>query len=134
MADSSEARTLNDELKSSDQRSIAASVRSERIDQVDIARAEEEFYALSRQLTARAEAAVEKASQLSVSTRAGKDSEKGDNAQEVFDLREYLTSSNDANQNAGIKHKVKKHFRVCLDNDLIIFGVARRRDLGGRSS
>jgi ATP-binding cassette subfamily G (WHITE) protein 2 (SNQ2) len=98
MADSTEAKSLNGELRS-----------SERIDQVDIARAEEEFYALSRQLTARAEAA-EKGSQLSVSTRAGKDWEKGDNVQEVFDLREYLTSSNDANQSAGIKHKVRNIF------------------------
>ena len=106
MADSSEAWALNAGLKAPDQRSIAASRRSERIDQIDVARAEEEFYALSRQLTARAEAA-EKGSQLSVATRAGNDSEKGDNTPEVFDLREYLTSSNDANQNAGIKHKVR---------------------------
>lgn len=111
MADSPEARALDGVFRPSDQRSIAPSLRSERIDQVDIARAEEEFYALSRQLTARAEAA-EKGSQLSVSTRAGKDSEKGDNAQEVFDLREYLTSSNDANQNAGIKHKVRNIFSM----------------------
>lgn len=112
MADSLEARTLDDDLRASDQfepNGIAASRRRrpEQNDQIDIARAEEEFYALSRQLIARAEAA-EKTSQLSAATRSCKDSEKGGNASgEVFDLREYLTSSNDANQNAGIKHKVR---------------------------
>lgn len=106
MGDSPEAWAFGGGLKAPDQQSIAASRRSERIDQIDVARAEKDFYALSRQLTARAEAA-EKGSQLSVATRAGNDSEKGGNAPEVFDLREYLTSSNDANQNAGIKHKVR---------------------------
>ena len=106
MADPSKPWALSGELKAPDRRSIAASRRLERMDQIDVARAEEDFYALSRQLTARAEAA-EKGCQLSVATRASKDSEKGANAPEAFDLREYLTSSNDANQNAGIKHKVR---------------------------
>ncbi|KAK2465465.1 hypothetical protein APHAL10511_002357 [Amanita phalloides] len=81
-----------------------ASRQSDRIDQVDIARAEEEFYTLSRQLTARGEAA-EKASKLSSSTKAGNDTEKANDEPDVFDLRDYLTSSNDANQKAGIRHK-----------------------------
>jgi hypothetical protein len=119
MADSPEARTLSDAPDQFEQNGITASRRrrSERIDQIDIARAEEEFYTLSRQLIARAEAA-EKTSQLSAATRSGKDSEKGGNASGGgFDLREYLTSSNDANQNAGIKHKVRKNsfmFGSCI--------------------
>jgi ATP-binding cassette subfamily G (WHITE) protein 2 (SNQ2) len=38
-------------------------------------------------------------------TAQGIDVEKGKDEDDVFDLREYLTSSNDANQKAGIKHK-----------------------------
>ncbi|KAK2460203.1 hypothetical protein APHAL10511_007794 [Amanita phalloides] len=90
--------------ESTDQQ-ILASRKSDRIDQVDIARAEEEFYALSRQLTARGEAEEEKASQLTFSARAGNDVEKANHEPDVFDLREYLASSNDANQRAGIRHK-----------------------------
>jgi len=43
------------------------------------------------------------------------DLEKGhdENRQEAFDLREYLTSSNDANSAAGIKHK---HVGVTWEN------------------
>ncbi|TFK26772.1 ABC-transporter [Coprinopsis marcescibilis] len=64
-----------------------------------VTRAEAEFNELSRQLT-------------SLSQRAGKasgdDLEKavpGNDNGEYFDLKEYLTSSNDAHQQAGIKHK-----------------------------
>ncbi|KAJ3512950.1 hypothetical protein NLJ89_g3230 [Agrocybe chaxingu] len=75
---------------------------------VDVARAEEEFYELSRQLSKRSEV-VKSTARLSDITTAGQDLEKGvekvDDAEETFDLREYLTSSNDQNQNAGIKHK-----------------------------
>jgi hypothetical protein len=80
---------------------------SPRIDEVNVARAEAEFNALSRRLTTRSEHAInDEKSQSSLSTRAGKDAEKGEEEPETFDLREYLTSSNDANQRAGIKHKV----------------------------
>ncbi|KAF5312934.1 hypothetical protein D9619_002752 [Psilocybe cf. subviscida] len=69
---------------------------------VNIAEAEEEFNVLSRQLTIRSSEGNH--SKDTDSTAAvGGDLEKG--APERFDLREYLTSSNDANQKAGIKHK-----------------------------
>ena len=67
---------------------------------VDIAQAEAAFNDLSRK--------------LSESSRLGKivsnspshlDIEKGPNVEKPFDLREYLSSSNDANEAAGIKHK-----------------------------
>lgn len=76
---------------------------------VNIAEAEEEFNVLSRQLTIRSSEGNH--SKDTDSTAAvGGDLEKG--APERFDLREYLTSSNDANQKAGIKHKVilPRHF------------------------
>ena len=49
------------------------------------------------------------------------DLEKGrdDDRKEVFDLREYLTSSNDANSTAGIKHK---HVGVTWE-DLEVSGI-----------
>ncbi|KAJ7750194.1 P-loop containing nucleoside triphosphate hydrolase protein [Mycena metata] len=65
---------------------------------VDIAKAEQEFNALSRQLTQRSQEGHSGAT-----TRAASDAEKGGN-EEPFDLREYLTSSNDAQYKAGIKH------------------------------
>ncbi|KAF8203885.1 pleiotropic drug resistance ABC transporter [Pholiota molesta] len=70
---------------------------------VDIAQAEQEFNELSRQLTIRSEVVQS----LTDSTATAHDVEKGAalEQQERFDLREYLTSSNDANQEAGIKHK-----------------------------
>ncbi len=74
---------------------------------VDVAQAEEQFHALSRQLTVRSEIGQSN-SKLSESTAAGNDIEKGEAGEqgEGFNLLEYLTSSNDANQRAGIKHKV----------------------------
>src|SRR5277367_5052295 len=43
----------------------------------------------------------------------GKDIEKGVSPDEAFDLREYLTSSNDANHAAGIKHKHVRNGLLC---------------------
>ena len=60
---------------------------------VDISRAENEFNALAQRLRNSAD-----------TVDIQDDIEKGEKA-EVFDLREYLQSSNDANQAAGIKHK-----------------------------
>ncbi|KAF8640630.1 hypothetical protein AX17_000290 [Amanita inopinata Kibby_2008] len=80
------------------------------LDQVNITKAEEEFNALSRQLTARSKVARQ-SSKSSTITR--NDVEKGTEDVEPFDLREYLTSSNDANQRAGIKHK---HVGVTWEN------------------
>ncbi|KAF9011150.1 pleiotropic drug resistance ABC transporter [Cyathus striatus] len=70
---------------------------------VNVAEAEAQFNALSRQLSKRSQVAN---SQSSDSTADGNDLEKASPDDERrFDLREYLTSSNDANQQAGIKHK-----------------------------
>lgn len=69
---------------------------------IDVRRAEEEFNTLSRQLSNRTANSIKK------STDASHDLEKGADEEGHFDLREYLTSSNDANQRAGIRHKVKK--------------------------
>lgn len=75
---------------------------------IDVVRAEEEFNALSRQLSGPSDV-HRKRSQLSTTTVGDDDVEKGvkdGEEREHFDLREYLSSSNDANQQAGIKHKV----------------------------
>jgi len=69
---------------------------------VDIQQAEKAFNALEKQLTKHSE------SSGSTATRKEKDVEKGTEGDvDRFDLREYLSSSNDANQRAGIKHKVR---------------------------
>lgn len=70
---------------------------------VDIRHAEETFNELSRALSRKS------------THHKGDDSDSsGDLEQgEVFDLREYLTSSNDAHQSAGIKHK---HVGVTWEN------------------
>jgi ATP-binding cassette, subfamily G (WHITE), member 2, SNQ2 len=68
---------------------------------IDVRRAEEEFNTLSRQLSNRSANSIRK------SIDSSHDPEKGlDADEEYFNLREYLTSSNDANQKAGIRHKV----------------------------
>lgn len=78
---------------------------------VDVIEAEEQFNALARQLSIRSQEVHRKRSELSEATVASETdiekaiSKKGDEPPQ-FDLREYLTSSNDANQSAGIKHKV----------------------------
>ena len=73
---------------------------------IDVHSAKEKFNALSRQLTNKSADSTRK---YIDSTTTSHDPEKGLDAdqQDSFDLREYLTSSNDANQKAGIKHKVK---------------------------
>lgn len=71
---------------------------------IDVVRAENEFHALSRSLSKQS---ANNKQRLSTTTIASHDVEKANvDAAEQFDLRDYLTSSNDANQNAGIKHKV----------------------------
>jgi ATP-binding cassette subfamily G (WHITE) protein 2 (SNQ2) len=74
------------------------------IGHVDIASAEAKFNELARELSRHSE--LEKPTA---------DVEKGDGAENggAFDLREYLTSSNDANDAAGIKHK---HVGVTWEN------------------
>jgi hypothetical protein len=69
---------------------------------VDVASAEAQFNDLARELSRHSEPKTSDA-----------DVENGDVAEGVFDLREYLTSSNDANDAAGIKHK---HVGVTWEN------------------
>jgi len=77
---------------------------------IDVDYAVEEFNLFSRRFSIQSQAT----SQTSDSVDTGKNSvfshdiEKGDLEDEPtpFNLRAYLTSSNDANQAAGIKHKV----------------------------
>ena len=80
-------------------------------DRVDVVHAIEEFNLLSRQLHVQSESASRTPNSAAASARtivSSHDVEKGDVKDEStpFDLRAYLTSSNDANQAAGIKHKV----------------------------
>lgn len=83
---------------------------------VDIEQAEDTFNELARQLSRQS---VPNGNQSGRSSRTasvyGGDLEKGEKAKgdAPFDLREYLTSSNDANEAAGIKHK---HVGVTWEN------------------
>lgn len=74
---------------------------------VDVAKAEAAFHELERTFSQRS--AKSKKSKPSTSTLKGGnyDVEKAEVSpdEQPFDLREYLSSSNDANQEAGIKHK-----------------------------
>lgn len=110
-----ETDTLNDEKQSA----VAGHVTVSQIDgdnthehHVDVHRGVEAFQELSRQLTIRSEAANHHQQSISSASTAasGLDVEKGKgDAQdaEPFDLLEYLASSNDAYQQAGIKHKAR---------------------------
>lgn len=77
---------------------------------VNVAAAKEEFAELSRQLSRKSTGINDRNSTSTAkdSPRESKDLEKGELADNSgsFDLKEYLSSSNDANQSAGIKHKV----------------------------
>ncbi|KAF5375215.1 hypothetical protein D9758_000491 [Tetrapyrgos nigripes] len=92
---------------------------------VDVARAERQFNELSRQLSRLSQRGAEKESPNkekkgdTVVTVVEQDIEKAGEVGEVFDLREYLTSSNDANQQAGIKHK---HVGVTWE-DMYVDGI-----------
>jgi ATP-binding cassette subfamily G (WHITE) protein 2 (SNQ2) len=72
---------------------------------VNIKRAENSFHELSRQLT-QGTVVDDKEHGAEDARARTKDVEKGAfDPEQPFDLREYLTSSNDANERAGIKHK-----------------------------
>ena len=78
---------------------------------VDVDHAIEEFNLLSRQLFVQSESASRVTDSGAANANivvSSHDIEKGDLKDELtpFNLRAYLTSSNDANQAAGIKHKV----------------------------
>lgn len=85
-------------------------------DHVVVAQAEDEFSRIEQSLHT-PKAADKVVHQDSGST----DLEKGhdETRQETFDLREYLTSSNDANSAAGIRHK---HVGVTWE-DLEVLGI-----------
>ncbi|OCH88753.1 hypothetical protein OBBRIDRAFT_820018 [Obba rivulosa] len=75
---------------------------------IDVTEATAMFNDLSRVLSARSRAGQDEAQGVgkAISSENEKDIEKGDESEEApFDLQEYLTSTNDANQSAGIKHK-----------------------------
>ena len=90
--------------------------------QVDIRQAQVEFIQLQRQLTFNGYPDRSQSSTPQLE-HSKKDLEKASRdvveAEERFDLREYLTSSNDANQAAGIKHK---HVGVTWE-DLQVTGI-----------
>ena len=95
-------------------RGHSTSVNEVNSSHIDVRRAEQEFNTLSRQLSNRSANTIRK------STDSYRDPEKGlDADEEYFNLREYLTSSNDANQNAGIRHKVITKNLVTVDHQLI---------------
>lgn len=73
---------------------------------VDVQRAEDIFNELSRTLSRRSRGEDPNKTRTGSPADPGKDIEKlGADGDERFDLREYLQSSNDAHQSAGIKHK-----------------------------
>ncbi|KAF9225228.1 hypothetical protein BS17DRAFT_778327 [Gyrodon lividus] len=76
---------------------------------VDVQQAERTFNELARRLSGQSYAAAQPSKHWQSSNTAsvsGTDLEKGEGPEkQPFDLREYLTSSNNANQAAGIKHK-----------------------------
>jgi ATP-binding cassette, subfamily G (WHITE), member 2, SNQ2 len=70
---------------------------------VDVSYAKDSFNELSRQLTHKSNASsTVEGEGVEKDVEKGNDGTGGDQA---FDLREYLTSVNDANLEAGIKHK-----------------------------
>ena len=85
-------------------------------DRVVVAQAENEFGRLQRSLsTPKAPNKIVSSDPDSLDLEKGRDGDR----QETFDLREYLTSSNDANSAAGIKHK---HVGVTWE-DLEVSGI-----------
>ena len=84
--------------------------------QVDVHRAEGQFSRLELELSTSTQSSTSELDRLPKDLE--KASEEGE-AEERFDLREFLTSSNDANQTAGIKHK---HVGVTWE-DLEVSGI-----------
>ncbi|KAJ3831790.1 P-loop containing nucleoside triphosphate hydrolase protein [Lentinula raphanica] len=99
MADTPDVRTLYEEQRVDD---IESQLPNENTGHhVDVSSAERQFNELSRQYSIKKSTLAT----ASVETAQVNDIEKGAEEEESFDLREYLTSSNDANQQAGIQHK-----------------------------
>ena len=83
---------------------------------VAVEQAEDDFSQVQQALcTPQVAAKVTRQDSSSIDLEKGHDR----NQQEAFDLREYLTSSNDANAAAGIKHK---HVGVTWE-DLEVLGI-----------
>jgi ATP-binding cassette subfamily G (WHITE) protein 2 (SNQ2) len=73
---------------------------------VNVEQAENAFHELSRQLSQGTFVNDKEHGAPGTTRESAKDIEKGVfDSEQPFDLREYLTSSNDANERAGIKHK-----------------------------
>lgn len=107
MADTPDATTLYEEHRAIDMDSHAPL----ETDRVNVSSAERQFNELSRQLSRQMSLhSQKKASTTRSSAETAKDPEKGVEQEDLFDLREYLSSSNDAHQQAGIKHKVRRKF------------------------
>lgn len=77
---------------------------------VDIANAQAHFNELERVLSIRS---LQGASEPTDRSSTERDPEKGEKREEGFDLRAYLTSSNDAHEKAGLAHK---HVGVTWEN------------------
>ena len=122
MSDSpADAVTLYDEMRATEHEQAAphtgdgdATIEIVDDSHVDVAQAENQFHVLERRMT---QHSTKDKDQDSVKTATvegsnSDDPEKGKVEPERFDLREYLSSSNDANAAAGIKHKVCFSFSV----------------------
>lgn len=79
---------------------------------VNVVQAEHDFNALARQLSNQSQPARQRSASTGSTATGRSDIEKGvdDEDTERFDLREYLTSSNDANQRAGIKVRTSQTY------------------------
>ncbi|KAE9401914.1 pleiotropic drug resistance ABC transporter [Gymnopus androsaceus JB14] len=96
MADTPDAATLYEEQRAD---AIESQVPHQ-TGHVDVSAAERQFNELSRQLSRHSQ---KRGSTSSAET--ANDIEKGIEQEDAFDLKDYLSSSNDAYQQAGIKHK-----------------------------
>ena len=118
----------------------SVSINESNSSHIDVRRAEEEFNTLSRQLSNRLANSIRNTTD---STTTAHDPEKGLDVdeEERFDLREYLTSSNDANQKAGIRHKVKSESQslghvliACFQNVGVVWENLQVEVAGGLDS
>lgn len=75
--------------------------------QVDIQQAERAFHRLEREASRASEGALQALSTEKDNNTEKRDLEKAElsNDEEPFDLKEYLSASNDAHIQAGVKHK-----------------------------
>lgn len=109
-----DAVTLYDDMRADEQADSRRDSLVEVVDDdhVNVAQAERDFNHLVRSLSRRSTKKDEES--LDTATAEGSDDpEKGKVEPDRFDLREYLSSSNDAHQSAGIKHK---HVGVVWDD------------------